>query len=198
MVQRSREIALRLAAIVGFLAAGLVPLQGSVAQTPDIIRRLQQEPLTLFDWGLANLDRDLRMATQRLGAEDLAAAPKSSTTYNWRSGQIRLSASFFVPEDQRTPEACVARFEGLVRSLVAASPQGPDAAGWYLHNAFQPSGHFWASRFEDTGTKLLRVVVLRISLRAPSYDKLAGDSRRVDCRGQLNATTDSLNFEASS
>ena len=171
----------------------------ATAQTPDIIRRLQNEPLTLFDWGMANLDRDLRLAVRRLGEEDyVLTPPKSSTTYRWSDGRIRLSASFFVPPEARTVEACNTQFERLVAALVRNAPQGPEAASWYLRNVFQPTGHFWASRFEDTGAKLLKVVTLRISLLAQSYEKLAGDSRRVDCTGPLNATAETLEVEATS
>ena len=163
----------------------------------DILRRLQREPLTLFDWGLANLERDLHRASQQLGQEDFAnVPPRSSATYRWRDGRIRLSASFFVPAAARTTQGCVLQFRRLVDALVAEAPQGPDAASWYLGSAFQPSGHFWTSRFEDTGAKLLQVVDLRVSLRAPSYDKLAGDTRRVDCSGPLNAAEEALRFEA--
>ena len=83
-------------------------------------------------------------------------------------------------------------------ALVRNAPQGPEAASWYLRNVFQPTGHFWASRFEDTGAKLLKVVTLRVSLLAQSYEKLAGDSRRVDCTGPLNATAETLEVEATS
>ena len=76
--------------------------------------------------------------------------------------------------------------------------QSAGAAGWYLRSAFQPSGHFWASRFEDSGAKLLKVVTLKISLLAPSYEKLAGDSRIVACRGRLDASPENLDFEAAS
>ena len=182
-------------------AAPVAPQRPTTPQRPargnDILRRLQREPLTLFDWGLANLERDLHRASQRLGEEDYASvAPRSSATYRWRDGRIRLSASFFVPAEARTAEGCVAQFRRLVGALVADAPQGPDAASWYLGSAFQPSGHFWTSRFEDTGAKLLQVVDLRVSLRAPSYDKLAGDTRRIDCSGSLDAAEETLRFEA--
>ncbi|WP_299396484.1 hypothetical protein [Pelagibius sp.] len=182
-------------------ATPLAPQRPATSQGPahrnDILRRLQREPLTLFDWGLANLERDLHRASQQLGQEDFAnVPPRSSATYRWRDGRIRLSASFFVPAAARTTQGCVVQFRRLVDALVAEAPQGPDAASWYLGSAFQPSGHFWTSRFEDTGAKLLQVVDLRVSLRAPSYDKLAGDTRRIDCSGPLNAAEEALRFEA--
>ncbi|HIC79451.1 MAG TPA: hypothetical protein EYH07_16255 [Kiloniellaceae bacterium] len=182
-------------------AAPEAPQRPATSQGPgqrnDILRRLQREPLTLFDWGLANLERDLHRASQQLGQEDFTSVPpRSSATYRWRDGRIRLSASFFVPAAARTTQGCVVQFRRLVDALVAEAPQGPDAASWYLGSAFQPSGHFWTSRFEDTGAKLLQVVDLRVSLRAPSYDKLAGDTRRIDCSGPLNAAEEALRFEA--
>ena len=180
-------------------ATVLLDTPHATAQTADIIRRLQQEPLTLFDWGMANLERDLSLAVLDLGEEDHGRLPpKSSATYRWRDGRIALSASFFVPPGTRTPEACKMRFERLVAKLIEKAPQGAGAAGWYLRSAFQPSGHFWASRSEDTGAKLLKVVTLKISLLAPSYEKLAGDSRMVACRGPLSASPENLDFEAAS
>ena len=194
-----RRLRRNLAAAATFILLAVLVQSQATAQTPDIIRRLQKEPLTLFDWGMANLDRDLRLAVRRLGEEDyVPTPPKSSTTYRWSDGRIRLSASFFVPPEARTAEACSAQFKRLVAALVRNAPQGPGAASWYLRNVFQPSGHFWASRFEDTGAKLLKVVTLRISLLAQSYEKLAGDSRRVDCSGPLNATAEALEVEATS
>ena len=175
----------------------------TTAQTADIIRRLQQEPLTLFDWGMANLERGLSLAVRDLGEEDYARVPpKSSATYRWRDRRITVSATLFVPPEAHTPESCKTQFERLVAKLIENAPQGAGAAGWYLRSAFQPSGHFWASRFEGAGAKLLKVVTLKISMQAPSqapsYEKLAGDSRMVTCRGPLNASPENLDFEAAS
>ncbi len=166
------------------------------AQTPDIFKRLMGEPLTLFDWGLMQLDRDLERASlrvfPRIGGEPQA---RSGTTYDWREGRVWMSVALALPRAERTEPRCAAIFQRLVRELTFSAPKSPDAAGWYLQNAFQPKARFWTSRFEDVGAKLLEVVWLEVSLRAPNQEALAGDSRRLRCAGRLDAAPEALAVE---
>lgn len=166
------------------------------AQTPDILRRLMKEPLTLFDWGLLQLDRDLERAAQRLFPNRPAPeTAKTSAIYDWREGQVQLSLALPTPAEQRSQPLCRAIFERLVTEMAGSAPQGARAAGWYLHHAFTPKAHVWTSRFEDRGTKLLEVVRLEVSLRAAPHRALAGDKREVRCTGRLDATLDAIAVE---
>ena len=174
------------------LLVSLAPALTARAQTPDILQRLMAEPVSLFDWGMAQLDRDIERAGLRLfGPGDGGARPETGTIYDWRRGRVTLFLSRQTPERGRTREACTEVFGQVVGELTAGAPAGA-AAAWYLHSAFQPKGHFWTSRFEDVGGKLLQVVELEVSLIAPPYAAAAGDSRRVRCSGRLDAAPEAL------
>ena len=165
------------------------------AQTPDILQRLMAEPVSLFDWGLAQLDRDIERAGLRLfGSSERGARPETGTIYDWRWGRVSLYLSLQRPERERTREACAGLFDKVIRELTAGAPAGAPAA-WYLRSAFQPKGHFWTSRFEDVGGKLLKVIELEVSLIAPPYAAAAGDNRRVRCSGRLDAAPEALRVD---
>ena len=110
------------------------------AQTPDILQRLMAEPVSLFDWGLAQLDRDIERAGLRLfGSSERGTRPETGTIYDWRRGRVSLYLSLQRPERERTREACAGLFDKVIRELTAGAPAGAPAA-WYLRSAFQPNG----------------------------------------------------------
>jgi len=164
----------------------------------DVLRRLMSEPVTLFDWGLANLNRDIERAAMRVMPSWLgpgAQRPQTGTIYNWRANQITLYVSVAIPRAQRTRQTCMGTFREIVSTLTEGAPSGPNAAGWYLRNAFQPSGHFWSSRFEDVGAKLSKRVQLEISFLPATFESMNGDTRRISCLGRLNAEPNELTFD---
>jgi len=68
----------------------LTTLAGAEAEERDVLRRLMAEPVTLFDWGLAQLDRDIARAAQRtlpmkIGA---SARPVTGAIYDWRTNIV--------------------------------------------------------------------------------------------------------------
>lgn len=167
-------------------------------QNGDVFNRLMKEPLTLFDWGLAQLDRDMARAVTRLRPGAVRAnAARHGSIYDWRKRRITLYLSLTTPEQVRTRKTCRNLFVDVVNELVAGAPAGSDAAGWYLLNAFKPKAHFWGRRFEDTGAQLARLVSLEVSLLPAEYAAAAGDSRRVSCSGRLDATPESLEYGTS-
>ncbi len=176
---------IRLLAVLGMLVA-LGAMAPARANSPEILQRLMKEPLTLFDWGLYQLERDMARAGERLFANDPTRRARTSAIYDWRQGLVLLSLAAETPVGQRTRPACADLFRRLVAELTGDAPHSPYAAGWYLHDAFQPKAHFFASRFEDVGTKLLKVVRLEVALRASPQDAAAGDSRQALCSGPLN------------
>jgi len=178
----------------------LTTLAGAEAEERDVLRRLMAEPVTLFDWGLAQLDRDIARAAQRtlpmkIGA---SARPVTGAIYDWRTNIVTLYVFAALPPARRTSEFCTATFKDIVADLTALAPQGPNAAGWYLTNAFKPKGHFWGDRYEDVGAKLLETVQLEVSFIPATYEALRGDDKRVRCVGRLNAEPNELTFESTS
>ena len=195
----------------GFGKAVLAPLLGvllvavaadAAAQTKpkdDVLSRLMQEPLTLFDWGLAQLDRDMERATRRILPRRIDdPGVRHGTIYNWRARRITLYLSQTVLPRDRTRANCAALFGRITRELIAGAPAGSDAAGWYLLNAFKPKAHFWGGRFEDIGSQLAQRVVLEVSLIPAEYQAVAGDAKRVICTGRLDASRDGLVYSGTS
>jgi len=170
------------------------------ADEPDILRRMMAEPVTLFDWGLAQLDRDIARAAERTLPMQIgvSARPVTGAIYDWRTNIVTLYVSTALPPARRTAAYCTATFKNIVADLTALAPQGPNAAGWYLTNAFKPKGHFWGDRFEDVGAKLLETVRLEVSFIPATYEALRGDDKRVRCVGRLNAEPNELTFESTS
>lgn len=163
------------------------------AQQKDVISRLMAEPVSLFDWGMARLERDIDKAASRVVPVRAGRrAPRAGTIYDWRSGQITLYVSIERPPEERTVSACSMLFRDVVQTLIESAPESPDAAGWYLLNTFQPKGHFWASRFEDVGGKLLEVVRLEISIIPEPAEALRGKAQGISCYGRLDADPDEI------
>ena len=168
------------------------------AQQPDIVQRLMSEPLTLFDWGIAQLDRDIARAVHRNFPRSRGPAkPLTGSIYDWRTRRVTVYATLPVPEKQRNEQACLLAFGDIVATMSEGAPKGPDAAGWYLVNAFKPKAHFWGDRFEDIGAKLLAFVRLEVTLTPATGDNFQGNKKRVRCTGRLDAKPDEIEFEQS-
>jgi hypothetical protein len=124
------------------------------------------------------------------------AEPKSGSLYEWRTKRIKLYATLWLLPADRTRENCVAIFSEIVTEMTQSAPAGLGSAGWYLQNAFQPEGHFWAGRFEDVGGKLLEVVELQIALSPPPQTSFGDGGPRVGCFARLDATPPEIQFGA--
>lgn len=168
------------------------------AENDDVLRRLMAEPLTLFDWGLAHLDWDMARAAAvaaPAGVSTSTNRPAAGASYYWVSRSITLYAAYPVPPSGRTAQACLSTFEGIVAALVAGAPGGPDAAGWYLREAFQPKGRRWGSLYEDVGARLLETVRLEVTLNPSTVDAVTGNGGRVRCSGRLDSGRDAITVE---
>ena len=167
----------------------------------DIVHRLMDEPVTLFDWGLANLDRDIARAANHtlprtLGS--MAGPPMTGVIYDWQTRKVTVFVSVALPKLRRTPGECAAVFDAVVVDLTRGGPGGTSAAGWYLLNAFKPAAHFWGDRFEDIGAKLLEVVNLEVQLLPATFEAVRGDTARVRCHGRLDAGPREIKVETTS
>jgi hypothetical protein len=170
-------------------------------ENKDVLRRLMDEPVTLFDWGIAQLDRDIATTAERTIPKQVgfsAGKPVTGSFYDWRSNRITLFVSVTMPVQQRTADACAASFHEIVGDLTRHSPKGPSAAGWYLLNTFKPKAHFWADRFEDIGAKLLELVRLEVTFIPATFEAFDADANRVSCYGRLDAEPTDLTVEVTS
>jgi len=178
------------------LSAGIVTA-GEKDNQKDVLRRLMEEPVTLFDWGIAQLDKDIAQSAGRT-IPTYVGKPVTGSFYDWHANRITLFVSVAVPKESRTSQACAATFNELVADLTRNTPKGPSAAGWYLLNAFKPKAHFWADRFEDVGAKLLDLVRLEVTFIPATFEAFDGVQRRVSCHGRLDAEAADLIVEVTS
>ena len=179
----------------------LVTALPASADDNDVLRRLMNEPVTLFDWGIAQLDRDIAQAAERTVPNQLgmsAGKPVTGSFYDWRSNRITLFVSVTMPTKIRTPDSCAASFRDVVAELTRNVPKGPSAAGWYLLNAFKPKAHFSTDRFEDVGAKLLDLVRLEVTFIPATFEAFDTDSHRVSCYGRLDAEPTELTVKVTS
>lgn len=195
----------RTIAVLVIMLVAVLALPAAADEKPeeekDVLRRLMAEPVTLFDWGLERIDRDIAAAAadalpRRLGPS--MGRPVTGAIYDWRANMITVYVSVALPPPARTRDGCRATFGDIVANLTTGAPGGPNAAGWYLLNAFKPKGHFWGSRFEDIGGKLLKMVTLEVSFIPATFEAVRGDSARVRCAGRLNATPEEIKIEVTS
>lgn len=180
----------RIAAALGVILLLLTAVSATRAEDSDIMRRLRSEPITLFDWGMAQLERDIvRAAAEAVGTMpgmgDARAA--AGTLFDWRTDRITLYAAYPLPPELRTDQTCTDIFQNIVATLTTGAPRGPSAPGWYLRNAFQPKGHYWAGRFENVEDRLMELVRLEVTLNPTTFEAIIGDTRRVRCVGRLDA-----------
>jgi len=172
----------------------LLTASGAAAEQKDVLRRLMNEPVTLFDWGIAQLDTDIAQSAGRI-IPKFVGKPVTGSFYDWRTNHITMFVSVPVPKESRTRQACAMTFHDIVGDLTRNTPKGPSAASWYLLNTFKPKAHFWADRFEDVGAKLLGAVTLEVTFIPATSEAFDGLQRKVRCHGPLDAAPEELTVE---
>ncbi len=165
----------------------------------NVLHRLMDEPITMFDWGLHRLDRDIAQAMSRVfGGSPVLTNHQSGALYEWRQNKVTVYVSARAPDSMRSRKRCHDTFGRLVSVLTERSPAGPGAAGWYLMSTFYPQGRIWPYRFEDVGEQLLREIVLEVTFFPPGGDSFGGDGpSHIRCSGRLDAKPADLAYEGS-
>lgn len=162
----------------------------------DVLTRLMQEPLTLFDWGLAQLDRDMERVVRETFEDRLGLGrPAAGARFDRERRQVILSASKTLPPATRSEATCIQAFREIVAGLAKVAPRGHSPVPWYLQSVFQPDGHIWEGSSEDVGARLLEVVRLYVFLGPTPSDTAKGDIRFVSCHGRLDAQLDQIIVE---
>lgn len=162
----------------------------------DVLTRLMQEPLTLFDWGLAQLDRDMERVARETFEDRLGLGrPAGGARFDRDRRQVILGATMTLPPATRSEATCIQAFQEIVAGLAKATRRGHSPVPWYLQSAFQPDGHAWEGSSEDIGVRLLEVVRLHVFLGPTPSDTSNGDIRFIFCHGRLDAQLDEITVE---
>lgn len=177
--------------LIGALSSGMATPARAGDARPNKERPLdwlRQQPLTLFDWGLFNLQRDLHRVALWLADSGVAdEKPLVGSQHNWRNGRITVYLSFAAPPRLRTRKYCHMVFVRAVAQLMRGAPEGAGQASWYLSSVFLPPGRAWLRPSRDFGERLVKVVRLQIVLR-PAPVEFRPGGPRVRCAGRLDAT----------
>lgn len=174
-----------------FLVAG--PARGDEA---DVLSRLMGEPLTLFDWGLAQLDRDMERVAREVFEDHLGLGrPAAGARFDRERHQVFMGATMALPPDSRSEATCVQAYRAIVARLAKVAPRGQSPVPWYLQSAFQPDGHAWGGSSKDLGAQLLEVVRLHVVLVPRPSDTAKGDIRFLSCLGRLDARPGEITVE---
>lgn len=155
---------------------------------PALSGWLANTPVTLMDWGMLRLDREVRQAVGTLGLKDgRDGAVKVGTLYRPFDRRVLAYLSLPMPPRDRSLVRCRELYGMLRDHLLAGAPGGMSAASWYLQRVFGsdtrgPGGN----RPEPFGQMLTNMVLLEVTLRVPEADAFGNGPPKITCAGRLD------------
>lgn len=155
---------------------------------PQLHAWLSQTPVTLLDWGMLRLDREIRQAAAALdltGAKE--GAVKLGTLYRPFDRRVLAYLSLPMPARGRSLTQC-REIYGLLRDhLLTGAPAGLSGAPWYLQRLFgSDTRGAGGNRPEPFGEMLVEMVLLEVTLRVPEADAFAPGPPKITCAGRFN------------
>ena len=179
--------------LIGGIGSGAAPPVRAEEKAP--LDWLRQQPLTLFDWGLYNLRRDMDRVALWVADSSLSyEKPLVGSQYDWRSGRVVAYISFIAPPKRRTHTYCHMVFARSVAQLMKGAPEGGGQASWYLASVFLPRARSWIRPSRDFGERLVKKVYFEVVLR-PGPQEFRTRGPRVRCSGRLDASATELKDE---
>jgi hypothetical protein len=166
---------------------------------PPVIQKLMGEPVSLLDWGLLRLERQLEQAGAVLVARRESRGPVvSGAAYSWRTQNITGFISIATPRDERSQIRCAEIHRQVVRLITTGAPDGVAPETWYVQNLFAPLTRPWLRPHRREVTALMGLVRVEVTLRDVDFDTFEGDHTAVVCSGPLDAAPDRLHYRKTS
>lgn len=187
----------RRAVLFGAAAAALAWAAGPAASSAraeplPALEWLQREPVSLLDWGIMRLQRDLSQATGYLAQTYLRApVPRNGVYFRFFDSRIVAYVTLVDVPPNRTGDVCRDLFGRLRDRLTAGAPQGAGGASWYLESLFSHDTRR-GDRPETLGAQLVERVLLQVTIGPASEEAAYGDARRVTCFGRLDAKPEDI------
>jgi len=159
------------------------------ADVKEPLQWLQNQRLTLFDWGVWRLERDI----DRVGRwmEDAEALPEPALTgVEWQRRRRRVTVFVTVVRRPALRNAAHCQYlYGVVRRrlLGAKGPTGPGSASWYLRTKFLPQGREWTRPSQNFAEHLVKRVYLELTLLAQPAEGLHLKAPKISCIGTLDS-----------
>ncbi len=156
---------------------------------PRLTGWLTTTPVTLLDWGMLRLDREVRQAVVALGLKDGRDGPvKVGTLYRPFDRRVLAYLSLPMTARERSLPRCRELYGMLRDHLLAGAPGGLSAAGWYLQRIFgsDTRGGGGGNRPEPFPDMLTNMVLLEVTLRVPEADAFGNGPPKITCAGRLD------------
>ncbi|WP_207458830.1 hypothetical protein [Azospirillum sp. SYSU D00513] len=186
---------LLLAATAPAAAQDIQEAQARERRGQDAVEWLAHEPVTLLDWGMMRLRRDLDRSVEYVTRTyTRTPALRTGVFYRFHDRRIVAYASFVDLPANRTGEACKDVYTRLAEALTGGGPQGAGGASWYLENVFSHDAGR-GGRPDDLGDQLAERVSLQVTI-GPKPEDAYEDGRRVTCTGRLHEKYDDIALRA--
>lgn len=171
----------------------VVPFPSATPANPELTRFLSSTPVTLLDWGMLRMERDLEETVRQLGLDrGREGVPRIGTLFRGGDRRVVAYASFAVSGANRTEKNCQDIFAMVREGLLSAAPSGASGAGWYLSRVFNSDFRRDGNQPEPFEDMLLDAVLLEVTLRVPSGDAFSGGPGRISCAGRLDSERASI------
>jgi len=198
--QSAHRVSTLLSAII-VLATALNLSSARPVYAADKVQPLQwlrTQPLTLFDWGIWRLERDINRVGRWLeDAEDLEEPPLTGVEWSWRRQKLTIFVSIVRRPALRTPAYCQRLYSAIRGKLLGANgPTGPGRASWYLRNIFFPQGREWTRPTKNFAERLTKLVSLQLVMLGHPSEGLHLKAPKIACFALLNADKPTVKIQA--
>lgn len=161
--------------------------QQPAAVDPQLYQYLAETPVTLLEWGMLRLGRDMQAAVTALsldGGRNGTAKVKTGTLFRPFDRRVVAYVSLPVAGKARNLEQCQEIYGLLREHLLAGAPGGLSGPPWYLQRLFGADTR--SGRPEPFGDMLVEMVLLEVTLRVPEAENFTPSPRNVVCAGKLD------------
>lgn len=182
-------VAVGMAGALLFANPAVVTAQGDQRSAIDW---LQNEPVSLLDWGMLRLQRDLERATDHVARTYLrTSAVRHGVYFRFFDRRVVAYVTLADVPRNRTEDACRDVYLRIRDRMTSGAPQGAGGAGWYLESVFGHDSRR-GDRPNDLGAQLLDRVVFQVAIGPEPEAAAHGDIRKVLCFGRFDADSDGI------
>lgn len=155
---------------------------------PGLYAYLSETPVTLLEWGMLRLGRDVQNAVTALSLDGGRGGPvRAGTLLRPFDRRVLAYVSLPFPGKSRSLDQCQEVYTMLRENLLAGAPSGMSGPPWYLQKLFGADTRYGRPRPEPYGEKLVEMVLLEVTLRVPEAEAFSnGGQANVTCAGRFD------------